>query len=204
VATSLTKPRLDWRLGTHFEDSLDLLSDRDTKRYRLQRRLIGPVYRPSNVSKYEHAVDAVLHRAVAKLQELDGAEVDLKEWMHMIVVECLGAAVLSWSPGMINYGTDWGTSKHSYLGWRRKSVLGLFPLAVKGELCSKGFGRAFSVLWGLTFQPPSNFKTFFPVRPCCHALSFRRSKKLTGGTRMSRDGQEKWSRPHSEGLWVIT
>lgn len=184
VATALTRPTLDWRLRPHFqEDSLDLLSDRDLKRYRLQRRLIGPVYRPSNISKYESTVDSTLRRAVTKICELNGAEVDLKEWMHMIVVECLGASVLSWSPGMFNHGTDWGTSKFSYLGWRRKSVLGLFPLAVKAELCSKTFGRAFSVFWGLTFQPPQKFQTFFPVCSYHYRLSLhQKSQLIFGGT----------------------
>lgn len=168
MATALVKPELDWLLRPSFtKDTLDLLSERDMKRYRLQRRLIGPIYRPGSVSKYQPAVDAALRRAVSKLQELNGAEVDLKEWMHMIVVECLGAAVLSWSPGMVNDGTDWGTSKHSYLGWRRKSVLGLFPLIAKLEINSKSIGRAFSIVWGVTFAPPENFRTFFPVWLTC-------------------------------------
>lgn len=183
VATTLTKLRLDWRLQPHSEDTLDLLSERNTKRYRLQRRLIGPAYRPSNVCKYESAVDSALRRAVVKLRELDGSEVDLKEWMHMIVVECLGAAVLSWSPGMISHGTDWGTSKHSYLGWRRKSVLGLFPLAVKAEIYSQTFSRAFSTLWGLTYKTPPNFRTFFPVcyYHCCTTLPRLKTNMMDTG-----------------------
>lgn len=147
----------------HTDDTLDLLSERDMRRYRQQRRLIGPIYRPANVAKYEPAVHSVLRRVVTKLRDMDGAEIDLKEWMHMTVVECLGAAVLSWSPGMIKQGTDWDTSKHSYMGWRRKSVLGLFPFIAKLELCSKTLGRAFSVSWGLTFKTPQKFRAWFPV-----------------------------------------
>ncbi|KAK4091631.1 hypothetical protein Purlil1_4061 [Purpureocillium lilacinum] len=162
MATSLSRPQLDWRLRTHFPDNLDLLSELNTKRYRLQRRLIGRTYHASNVAKYEHAIDDVVNRAVTKLVSLQGQELDLKEWMHIIVVECLGAAVLSWSPGLLKDGTDWGTIEHSYRGWRRKSVFGLFPIMIKMELLSSDVGRAFAALCGVTYKTPDNFRPFFP------------------------------------------
>lgn len=133
------------------------------KRYRMQRRLIGPLYRPENVINYEKEVNKVMKQALVKIKSLNGAKVDLKEWMHIIVVECLGEVVLSWSPGMLKQGTDFGTSAHSYQGWRRKSVFGLYPLMAKLEMCSSKFGRLFSVLWGITWKPPTNFRAFFPV-----------------------------------------
>lgn len=134
------------------------------KRYRQQRRLIGPVYRPDSVIKLEPAIDAVLDRTIAKLKRMDGAELNLKRWMHMLVVECLGAAVLSWSPGMLKQETDWYTSEHAYLGWRRKSVFGLFPLMAKMQYISRPVNRWFSNLWGVTHEPPAGFRPFFPVR----------------------------------------
>lgn len=133
------------------------------RRYRLQRRLIGPVYRPAQVIRHEKQVDKVTEMAIKKLRSLDGAQVDLKEWMHMIVVECLGAVVLSWSPGMLDQGTDGGTGAHSYRSWRRKGVFGLFPLVAKLEMCSGNVGRAFSLLWRVNFRTPPNFRPFFPV-----------------------------------------
>ncbi|KAM4066174.1 cytochrome p450 [Hirsutella rhossiliensis] len=162
LATSLTKPRLDWRLRPHFQDTLDLLSERDAKRYRLQRRLIGRTYHASNMAKFEAAVDGVLDRVVERLGTLQGKEIDLTDWMHIVAVECLGACVLSWSPGMLRDGTDWGTISHSYQGWRRKTVFGLFPLATKLDFCSPDFGRAFGKLWGVTYRTPQSFKAFFP------------------------------------------
>lgn len=164
VATELLKPRLDARLGLQSPDTLDLLAERDMKRYRLQRRLIGPIYHANNVRRYEAAVDAVLLRAVDQLRALGGAEVDLKEWMHIITVECLGAVSLSWSPGYLADCSDGASGRHAYLGWRRKSVFGLFPLAVMLEPLSRRFGRAFSVLWGVTYHiPKGGFQPFFPV-----------------------------------------
>jgi hypothetical protein len=133
------------------------------KRYRLQRRLIGTTYQTANLKKYEHAVDGVLREAVARLRSLAGEEVDLKQWMHMIAVECLGAVVLSWSPGFLKAGTDGGTGSHAYLGWRRKTVYGLFPVAAIAETYSKTVGRLFARLWGVTYRTPKGYKTFFTV-----------------------------------------
>ncbi|KAH7324875.1 cytochrome P450 [Stachybotrys elegans] len=162
LATALTKPRIDWLLRLEFPDSLDLLSERDTARYRRQRRLIGPLYQTSHLIKFEPIVDNVLTKAIARLKSLDGAEVDLKEWMHIIAVECLSAIVISWSPGFLKLGTDRGTSSHSYQGWRRKSVLGLFPAISRLAFRFKSVGRWFSVLFGVTFETPKNFRPFFP------------------------------------------
>lgn len=174
VSTCLNKPRLDWRLRPHFQDTLDLLSERDVRRYRLQRKLIGRTYHASKVIKFEAAIEDVLERAVQKLESLQGAEVDLKEWMHIIAVECLGACVLSWSPGMLRDGSDRGTILHSYQGWRRRSFFGLFPIMTKLELWSPGIGRAFGSLCGVTYKTPEHFRPFFPVRvpltrPCPRA-----------------------------------
>ncbi|KAK4184431.1 cytochrome P450 [Podospora australis] len=164
IATALNRPEgIDWHLNLHWPDTLDLLSEFDTKRYRLQRRLIGPVYASSNVKKFEPAVEEVLERAIAELKKLEreGSELDLKEWMHILAVECLGAAVLSWSPNYIQQRSDGGTSGQSYLGWKRKSVFGLFPLITKISFWSKGISRWWANAWGVTFTTPKGFKPFF-------------------------------------------
>ncbi|KAH7163383.1 cytochrome P450 [Dactylonectria estremocensis] len=162
LATALSKPHLNWKMDPHFPDALDLLSERDVQRYRLQRRLIGPAYQTSNLVQYESAIDSVMERAIAKLKDLKGAEVELNEWMHIIAVECLSAIVLSWSPGMLKNGTDWGSGPHAYHSWRRKSVFGLFPTMAKLEFWHKTAGRLFSTAWGVNFKTPKNFRPFFP------------------------------------------
>lgn len=163
MATALHRPQVDWRLNVQSPDTLDFLSERDIKRYRLQRRLIGPTYHPSNLKKYETAIDGVLREAVTQLRAVAGAEVDLKQWMHIITVECLGAVVLSWSPGYLKARTDGGTGSHAYLSWRHKTVFGLFPFAVIAGTYSRTLGRLFARLWGITYRTPKNFKTFFTV-----------------------------------------
>ncbi|KAG5953282.1 hypothetical protein E4U53_006144 [Claviceps sorghi] len=162
LATALSRPHVDWQLEAHFPDTLDLLSERSMKRYRLQRRLIGRVYSATNVLRHENAVESTLTVAVERLAALRGQEVDLKEWMHMVTVECLGAAVLSWSPGMFRDGTDWGTLTHSYQGWRRKSLFGVFPTMKKLEQWSPGLGRLFASWWGVVYKTPKDFRPFFP------------------------------------------
>ncbi|KAG6003918.1 hypothetical protein E4U21_001596 [Claviceps maximensis] len=175
LATALSRPHVDWRLEAHFPDTLDLLSERSMKRYRLQRRLIGRVYSAANVSKHEKTVDSTLAVAMERLAALNGQEVDLKEWMHIITVECLGAAVLSWSPGMFRDGTDWGTLTHSYQGWRRKSLFGVFPTMKKLEQWSPGLGRLFASWWGVVYKTPKDFRPFFPN---VNRLVVRRIKAL--------------------------
>ncbi|KAK3951370.1 cytochrome P450, partial [Pseudoneurospora amorphoporcata] len=184
LSTALSKPTLSFsfsplppfiHLNVNHPDTLDLLSERSLSRYRLQRRLIGPIYQLSSLSKFEPQIDAVLDHAVAELRSLKGEEVDLKEWMHILAVECLGAVVLGWSPGYIKARGDGGTSKQGYRGWKRKSVFGLFPGVTKvgfwedyksGSgwklgISGKTVGRWFSNLWGVTFATPKNFKPFF-------------------------------------------
>lgn len=160
----MLKPRLGWNLRLESPDTLDLLAERDVRRYRLQRRLIGPVYHITNLKQYESTIDALLQRVILQLTSLNGSEVDLKEWMHITVVECLAAVSLSWSPGYLRDKSDGASGKHAYLGWRRKSVFGLFPVAVLLESFSKSAGRAFASLWRITYHTPKDgFRPFFPV-----------------------------------------
>jgi hypothetical protein len=126
--------------------------------------LIGPTYHASNIRRYEAAVAKVLDRVIARLRTLDEAEVDLKEWMHIIVVECLGEVVLTWSPGLLKGGSDGGSGVHAYLGWRQKSVFGIFPTVAILRSVFPSLGWYFSGACGISFRSPENFKPFFTVR----------------------------------------
>lgn len=163
IALALNRPTLTSTLDVTFPDTLDLLGEFDMHRYRLQRRLIGPLYSKRSLLKHEPAIDAVLHHAISRLKDLKGEEVDLKEWMHILTIECLTAVVLSWSPSYLAQGTDFGVAHHAYLGWRRKSVFGLFPWAEILDGYFPSLGRLFARVWGLTFKPPEGYKALFPV-----------------------------------------
>jgi hypothetical protein len=189
----LNKPHLDWRLNAHFPDTLDFLSEFDVKRYRLQRRLIGPLYLASSMRTFDSAVDGVIKVAVSELRALSGAEIDLKEWMHIIAVECLGAVVLSWSPRYLQNRSDGGTSTQSYLGWKRKSVFGLFPTITKLSFVSKTLSRIFSNIWGVTFKTPKDFKPFFTVSEVAAYCLSRIANPSSA--RLPEDIQENHQRP---------
>lgn len=168
MATALFRPQTSWRHPLRVAasaDTLDLLSEREARRYRLQRRLIGPAYHEANMQKFGAAVDAVLQRAVAELRQLHGARVDLKEWMHIVAVECLGAVVLSWSPGYVKDRSDHGSSAAGYYNWRRKSVFGLFPSLVVADLHTRWVSRAFAAVWRLGYERRADYKPLFAVWP---------------------------------------
>ncbi|SMR55307.1 unnamed protein product [Zymoseptoria tritici ST99CH_1E4] len=177
VALALNRPSVTPCLGLSFPDTLDLLGEFDLDRYRLQRRLIGPLYQTRSLLKHEKSIDEVLLHAIARLKGLNGAPVDLKEWMHIITVECLTAVVLSWSPGYLKAGTDHGVGPHAYLGWRRKSVFGLFPWAEVMDAYSRTLGRTFAKGWRLTYQPPAHYKALFPL------LGTKVSKRINAALR---------------------
>jgi cytochrome P450 len=169
LATLIKAPAVSWDFTSWgfnltYEDSLDLLSDRDTKRYRSQRRTIGPTYTLSSLRKHEPALDEAIKRIMNALHDLHPETVDLKEWMHASVVECLGAVVLGgWSPKFLQLKTDCGTSAHAHMIWRRKSVMGLFPQFTILGLVSKQFSRMFSAAWGVRHGQPPNHRPFFPA-----------------------------------------
>lgn len=186
---------MDWRKPSqlNFPDTLDLLSERDMKRYRQQRRLIGPVYHETNVAKFGSAVDAVLDRAVAELRTLNGAEVDLKEWMHIVVVECLGAVVLGWSPKFLAAHSDFGSSSASYYNWRRKSVFGLFPGLVVAEFLCGGRGwviRPFTALWRLGYETRAGFRNFFTGLGQRVAARVRKAKRAAAEKEATKETAE--------------
>ncbi|KIH93230.1 benzoate 4-monooxygenase cytochrome p450 [Sporothrix brasiliensis 5110] len=198
LSTVLFHPEMDWRKPSelNFPDTLDLLSERDMKRYRQQRRLIGPVYHETNVAKFGSAVDAVLDRAVAELRSLNGAEVDLKEWMHIVAVECLGAVVLGWSPKFLQAHSDFGSSSASYYNWRRKSVFGLFPGFVVAEFLCGGRGwviRPFAAVWRLGYETRAGFRNFFT------GLGQRVAARVRKAKRAAAEAAEKAEKAEKEG-----
>jgi len=133
-------------------------------RYRAQRRAIRPMYMLGSLRKHEPALDIAIDRIVDSVRGLQGGSVDLREWMHASVVECLGAVALGgWSSGYLDLRSDCGTSAHAIMSWRRKSVLGLFPRAVVFGMVSKSFGRIFNKIWGTVHGTPEGFRPFFPA-----------------------------------------
>jgi len=84
-STKSKRGRVDW-LGRRETppDTLDLLPESNMELYRMQRRAFGPVYSASNMKRYEAVIDGCLARVVSKLRSLDGRQVNLTEWVHII------------------------------------------------------------------------------------------------------------------------
>lgn len=143
---------------------MDLLTETDKTRYRLQRRLIGPVFSQSNLGKYEAPIDAVLDRLVAKLRSLGGErEVDLAEWMHILAYECLSSVTMSYHPGQIEAGSDEGLLGTGYAVWRMWSVLGLFKPLVVLYGTVRWMKPLLPVLMGVAPRAEEGFKPHWPV-----------------------------------------
>lgn len=96
---------------------MDLLSEPDVNKYRLQRRRINPIYTVSSVSDLEPSLDAILVRILASMRGRSRSTVDLDDWSHMAALDCLTATVLPTSTQQVIIGCDDGTIAATKQGW---------------------------------------------------------------------------------------
>ncbi|KAI1141491.1 cytochrome P450 [Hypoxylon sp. FL0543] len=123
-AMSNNPGRIDWRFRRHQGDAFAFNGELDMQRYKSHRKNIGVTYSTSSLKKYNDRLDEVMDRFVAKLKTQEGQVLDLTDWLHLAVVECLGAITLNWSPGFINDGTDHGFLAKSIKFWREVTTFG--------------------------------------------------------------------------------
>jgi cytochrome P450 len=112
-------------------DGLDLLTEMDMEKYRVQRRAIGPAYTLSGLEKHEGALDKYIDKYIAKTKSLRGAMVDLAEWTHIFALDALSWVSLSTSTDYTGKGHDGGNLASSSSIWSIFTTLGLFPTYVK-------------------------------------------------------------------------
>jgi hypothetical protein len=62
-------------------EGLDLLSEPDMHKYRLQRR-IGPIYSASSIADIDVPLDSILMKNLAGMRQTAGNVVDLDMWCH--------------------------------------------------------------------------------------------------------------------------
>jgi hypothetical protein len=113
------------------DERLDLLTETDMEKYKMQRRAIGPAYSVAGMEKHEAALDQYITAFIAKIKSLDGKQVDLAEWMHIYSLDALSWFVLSKSPDYTDKGHDGHNGAASESIWGIFTVLGLFPGYVK-------------------------------------------------------------------------
>lgn len=123
-ALSNNPGRIDWLFRRHQEDAFAFNGELNMQRYKSHRKNIGMTYSASSLKKYSDRLDEVMDRFIAKLKTQEGEVLDLVDWVHFAVVECLGAITLNWSPGFIEDKSDHGFLAKSIKQWRQVTAFG--------------------------------------------------------------------------------
>ncbi|XDG06323.1 hypothetical protein ABKA04_005938 [Annulohypoxylon sp. FPYF3050] len=123
-ALSNNPGRIDWLFRRHQGDAFAFNGELDMQRYKSHRKNIGTTYSTSSLKKYSDRLDEVMDRFIAKLKTQEGEVLDLADWVHFAVVECLGAVTLNWSPGFIKDKSDHGFLAKSIKQWRQVTAFG--------------------------------------------------------------------------------
>ncbi|KAF2234479.1 cytochrome P450 [Viridothelium virens] len=111
-------------------DSLDLLTEENMDRYRLQRRAIGPLYSIAGIEKHEHHIDRTISRFVTKVKSLNDQFIDLSYWMYIFAVDTLSNITFSEDQGYIEAGNSGNNFEESHKMWHFMSLTGIFPTIV--------------------------------------------------------------------------
>jgi hypothetical protein len=112
------------------DEGLDLLTEMNMDKYRMQRRAIGPAYSVAGMEKHEHLLASYIETYIAKLKSFDGKEIDLAEWMHIYALDALSWFTLSTSLDYTAKGHDGGNLVSSDSIWSCFTTIGLFPTYV--------------------------------------------------------------------------
>jgi hypothetical protein len=124
------------------EERMALLSETNMPRFRIIKRVTGPVLTLAAVKKYERLCDPVLERYVEKMTQEQGNALDLLKWMHskslfpqvhkiclmicflVVSTELLESMVFSDSDDIISSGDDAGDTQLVTDVWTEHHWLG--------------------------------------------------------------------------------
>lgn len=112
------------------EEGLDLLTETNIEKYRMQRRAIGPAYSIQGMEKHEDVLAKYLETFIERLKGLEGKEVDLAVWTHIYALDALSWFVLGKSVDYTSMGHDDGNLVASDSIWSIFTTLGWFPTYV--------------------------------------------------------------------------
>ncbi|KAL7622100.1 hypothetical protein AAE478_007602 [Parahypoxylon ruwenzoriense] len=159
-ALSNNPGRIDWRFRRDQGDAFAFSGELDMERYRSHRKNIGITYSASSLKKYSDRLDEVVERFVTKLKTQEGQILDLADWIHLAVVECLGAVTLDWSPGFIDDASDHGLLDKSIMHWREVTAFGsLQPLLLVAQKWP-WLRPKIAKLLGVGIKLPANYVSF--------------------------------------------
>ncbi|KAI1766934.1 cytochrome P450 [Hypoxylon sp. FL1150] len=155
--------RIDWKFQRHQEDAFSFNGELDMQRYKGHRKNIGTTYSASSIKKYSDRLDEVMDRFVAKLKSQEGQVLDLTDWLHLAVVECLGAVTLNWSPGFISDGSDHGFLATSIQYWRQVTVFGSLQNWLLVARKWPSLRPMIAKLFGVDIKTPADYIPFGPI-----------------------------------------
>ncbi|KAJ4396391.1 hypothetical protein N0V93_000610 [Gnomoniopsis smithogilvyi] len=93
------------------EDRMSLLTETDNARYRLIRRVTGPLLTTTAVKKHESLCDPVLLQYVENMTEKQGEAFDVLKWAHIVSIQLLQNVIMGDSDDIISSGDDEGDSE---------------------------------------------------------------------------------------------
>ncbi|KAI1777511.1 cytochrome P450 [Hypoxylon cercidicola] len=162
-ALSNNPGRIDWKFERHQGDAFAFNGELDMQRYKGHRKNIGTAYSASSLKKYSDRLDEVMDRFVAKLKSQEGQVLDLNDWLHLAVVECLGAVTLNWSPGFINDASDHGFLVKSIKFWRQVTVFGSLQNWLLAAQKWPSLRPTIAKLFGVDIKLPADHVPFEPI-----------------------------------------
>lgn len=95
----------------HTEDRMSLLTEMDSTRYRLIRRVTGPLLTMAAVKKHESLCDPVLLQYVEKMTKAQGEVFDVLKWAHIVSIQLLQSVIMGEFDDIISSGDDEGDSE---------------------------------------------------------------------------------------------
>lgn len=113
--------------GVNDPEGLDFLTECNLDKYRLQRRLIGPVFTIQATKTHEKLMDVALCTFIKKMESAQSKPQDLVKWMNILAIDLLSEVTFGMSPNLIGLGHDDGNMADLHNFWKQTSVLGLLP-----------------------------------------------------------------------------
>lgn len=114
-------------VGPKDEDAMNLLGEPNMEKYRLQRRLIGPMFTTQAVKARENLLEGPIVRFVAKMEGMEGQPLDLVKWMNILAIDLLTEITFSESMDFVSSGNDRDNAKDVDDFWHQIHWIGLLP-----------------------------------------------------------------------------
>ncbi|MCJ1445750.1 MAG: hypothetical protein MMC23_006255 [Stictis urceolatum] len=156
----------------HFD--FDLLTETDVEKYRMQRRLLGPLYAIPNVKKHEDKLDLDLELFFGKIEKSNGKPVDLEHLLDLFVIDTLARVTYGVPAGTQEADTDWGHMAGMEQMWSHVSWIGFYPnlgrwfktlqrITATGMLTRSSPSQIFAFVFG---QIGTHLSPTPPATPC--------------------------------------